>query len=113
MATLNHDEEAWWRYAIEFARRGLWPLDEIETHGPHEAPGDRIWGTAFCVADDRSAWEVNFAGPTGCRHYSDIRGLRMQAEEDETLRFPVLPSSERNQRVRAWLSYAMKRARGE
>jgi hypothetical protein len=113
VATLNHDDEAWWKYAVEFARRGLWPLGEIETHGPHQAPGDRIWGEALCVDGDRDVWEILFNGPSGCKRYSDIRGLRLYTKHDESIRFPVLPPNEKNGRVKRWLSFATKRARSE
>jgi len=111
MALIDSSDQSWWNYAVEFARRGLWPMREIETHGPHSPPADRVWGETFCATSDRDYYQVSFVGPSGCRHYSDIHGLRMQAAEDETIRFPILLVAERNQRVRSWLRYAKKRAR--
>lgn len=112
MATLEPDDAAWWRYAIEFARRGLWPLAEIETHGPHGPPADRIWGEALCATANRTYPEIIFSGPSRCRHYSDIKGLRMCDKYDESCRFPILRPSEKNRTEKTWLAYARKRLEG-
>jgi len=48
----DHRED-WLRFAKEFARRGLWPIDEIEVHGPHH-PRDYMWGVVECI-DYRSS----------------------------------------------------------
>jgi hypothetical protein len=110
MAILDKDDAAWWRYAIEFARRGLWPMGEIETHGPHPPAADKLWGEAFCATEHRGTYmDIEFSGPTGCRHYSDIRGLRMR--EKDGLSLPVLGTKESSTRARHWLKYAIKRYR--
>ena len=87
MAYLVEDDEttreAWLMYAIEFARRGLWPTQNIETHGPHP-PECCIWGKAMVVQlpceheFDEHEFEIQFTTPQGRRSIWDVRGLRVQ-----------------------------------
>jgi hypothetical protein len=111
MATLTHSDDGWYRYALEFARRGFWPVGEIETHGPHTAPADRIWGEALAVSDDGVCLTLSFLGPRGCRGYRDIRGLRFADSEDPGNRFAILPVGELSRKARVWLCSAEGRVR--
>jgi hypothetical protein len=74
MANLDkhNDQEAWLAWAIEFVRRGLHPMGDIEIHGPHAPPGDFMWGKAFCkdILDGRYH-EVEFRTQR-CRSIWDI-----------------------------------------
>jgi hypothetical protein len=56
--------ESWVAYAIEFAQRGLRPMDIVEVHGPH-AP--YIWDSALVTTCEpprskfgRPSYEVRF-----------------------------------------------------
>lgn len=40
----HEDRESWIRWAREFVRRGLWPVEIITVHGPHSPPSDCHWG---------------------------------------------------------------------
>jgi len=98
--TLENGELAWWKYAYEFARRGL-HLIEITTHGPH--PGaDYLWGEATTQETD----DISFTSTRGVQDYSRIRGLRI--EDGEGTLYPVLRARELNQHQREWLKRCKK-----
>ena len=52
--TANDDPEhraGYLMYSVEFGLRGLWPVDEITTHGPHH-PEDFVWGDGGRTGND-------------------------------------------------------------
>jgi hypothetical protein len=101
MAFLGRHEqrEAWIRWGVEFARRGVLPEDPIEVHGPHGYPADRMWGTMG---------DYEFLTPRGIRGIWDIRGVRVTVDGmygiKETL--PVLPAQELEPKLKRWLRAA-------
>ena len=91
----HEDQEAWLAWAIEFMRRGLYPEDKIEVHGPH-APHDFMWGSAFCTdIVDGGYFEVKFR-TSRCSIW-DIRGVTIKKTEKEyghEVRFPIVAPSD-------------------
>ena len=96
--------EGWLRYAVEFARRGLYPPDEITTHGPHAEPADRIWGAAEARDHRRTPWIVSFETAPGIVGRDDLDTLTMWSDDDDERRaFPVLARAELKPEVRTLL----------
>src|SRR5262245_567593 len=89
-------QEAWLAWTIQFMRRGLYPVGDIEIHGPHAPPGDFMWGKAFCKDIDGRYHEVEFR-TRRCRSIWDIRGVTVRQIEKEfgyDVRFPLLATSD-------------------
>lgn len=97
MAFLCDDDEltreSWLAWAYELMRRGLRPVGEIEIHGPHQPPGDFIWGTAECDFISGGGLEVSIRTLRPSRSIWHIAGVRVQAAEDPEDRYPVLAPS--------------------
>lgn len=95
--------EAWLMFAVEFARRGLWPTEDVETHGPH-APESTIWGKAMVEqASTGETFLIEFGTPGGRDGIWDVRGLRVWVSDGFTNtgdRFPVLPAGKLPQALR-------------
>lgn len=124
MGFIKKQEEQWWAFAVELARRGLWPLGIIEIHGPHAPPANKIWGNVTAASCDRKQWEVGYVGPYLSNPKYSLRGLRFFAEEGLTdeayedlkyaqgegrqVTFPVLKGAALLPRARVWLRYAQK-----
>lgn len=129
MGFIEKHEEKWWAFAVELARRGLWPLSEVEIHGPHAPPANRIWGNVTAVDADRERWEVGYLGPLLTVKRSSTKGLKFFAEEGFTdeawqkleyaksegkaFSFPILKGDALRHRARVWLRYAQKRLHEE
>ena len=88
MAILDPEEDRpkWLPWAIELERRGVWPVGEIEVHGPHAPPANGEWGEAECTTMDGHVVTVDFGTVGGAA------GVRMRIRDGEALR--VLPVAE-------------------
>jgi hypothetical protein len=98
----KHDEEMredWLKWAIEFAKRGIWPEDYITVHGPH-SPYDYMWG-------EMGGYEFRTCG--GIHGIHDVRGVRIHERVcGETVRYPVLPDRDLEPKLRKWLRAAQR-----
>jgi hypothetical protein len=109
--------ESWVAYAIEFALRGLRPMDIIEVHGPHGPDAPYIWGSAFVTTFEpprpifgRPSYEVRFRTnripdrQTGARARYNLSGLGFRTwDVDSDPTFSKLRLSEMTPRNRLWL----------
>ena len=103
MGLLSYNDPDFWLYAVQLARRGLFPVRAIVTiHGPHSGG---LWGHVECAFhEDREYFDVRFVG-TDSWH-----GLRFMDDDDPEIRFPVLKPSAMTERARHWLHYADRKA---
>ena len=111
MAYIDKDDEHWLTWKIELLRRGLWPTEGIEIHGPHEAPSDIMWGRTNCKSMDGNYHDVQFQSRRPCRAIWDIHGVTVWEEEGRYrgVTFPLLKAKELTPRWRKLLSIAQKK----
>lgn len=84
----GEDREAWLMYAIEFAKRGLWPVSEIEVHGPHAEPGNFIWGDATVLHPKFGEIAVTFRTQSGVVGHWSLTGFTVRDEDGDS--YPIL-----------------------
>ena len=95
MATLTYDDEStregYLAWSVVLMKRGLRPKTEIEIHGPHPAPADKMWGSTEC----RSIWNVSYEielKTASCNSIWDILDVRAW-DKSTGERFPEIPST--------------------
>ena len=109
MAVLDkrRDREAWLKWAIEFARRGIWPSDGITVHGPHGPHAPYMWGDneGFLDEPDFPLLDVYYRTASGIRGIHDVRGVVIRDQETKNA-YPVLPLKNLSPKLRRWLKVA-------
>jgi len=58
----HRDREEWLKWAIEFARRGLWASPVIQVHGPHGPHADMMWSEAEACVDGEPSGSLDLDG---------------------------------------------------
>lgn len=101
MALLDkrHDREDWLKWAIEFARRDIWPDETITVHGPH--PGaDFMWGEMD---------HCTFRTRCGIRGIHDVRGVLIRKQiYGESVAHPIVPLRDLAPNLKRWLRAAQR-----
>ncbi len=109
-ATASNDPEhraGYLIYSIVFGLRGLWPVDVITVHGPHD-PDDCVWGDAEVRDVARGVHElVTFHTPQGSGQAA--RGFRVRDEDGET--YPIVRREDRTDPLQEQVEAAFEELR--